>query len=103
MQTPMNNQSILSRAAEKLAQSTLILIGAGAGMGRDSGLPDFRGNEGFWNNYPPYRNKFDFYSCANPEFLVTNPHLFWGFYGSRSIMYREKKPHKGFHILKKLC
>lgn len=64
-------------------------------------MPDFRGNEGFWNNYPPYRNKFDFYSCANPSFLATNPNLFWGFYGSRLVMYREKKPHKGFNILHK--
>ena len=30
-----------------------LLIGAGAGMGVDSGLPDFRGKEGFWRAYPP--------------------------------------------------
>ena len=28
---------------------------AGAGMGVDSGLPDYRGPEGFWRAYPPYR------------------------------------------------
>ena len=28
-------------------------ITAGAGMGVDSGLPDFRGPEGFWRAYPP--------------------------------------------------
>lgn len=86
MEPSLNN--IKKKAAEKLAQCTVLLIGAGAGMGRDSGLPDFRGNEGFWNNYPPYKNKFNFYECANPQFLVTNPNLFWGFYGSRLIMYR---------------
>ena len=25
-------------------------------MGVDSGLPDFRGDEGFWNAYPPLRH-----------------------------------------------
>ena len=29
-----------------------LLITAGAGMGVDSGLPDFRGREGFWQAYP---------------------------------------------------
>ena len=33
-------------------EAEAILITAGAGMGVDSGLPDFRGNEGFWNAYP---------------------------------------------------
>ena len=57
-------------------------------MGIDSGLPDFRGNKGFWNNYPTFRGKFNFMDCANPHFLRQNPHLFWGFYGSRLEMYR---------------
>lgn len=62
-------------------------------MGKDSGLPDFRGNEGFWNNYPPYKGKFDFMECANPKFLKEHPTLFWGFYGHRLKMYRDKNPH----------
>ena len=65
-----------------------MIVGTGAGMGIDSGLPDFRGNQGFWNNYPTYKGKFSFIDCANPDFLRTNPHLFWGFYGSRLAMYR---------------
>jgi len=28
-----------------------LVIAAGAGMGVDSGLPDFRGPEGFWRTY----------------------------------------------------
>src|SRR5690606_8161485 len=41
-----------SSAAQLLAQADGLLITAGAGMGIDSGLPDFRGSEGFWNAYP---------------------------------------------------
>lgn len=36
----------------QIKEADLILITAGAGMGVDSGLPDFRGNEGFWREYP---------------------------------------------------
>ena len=53
----------VKRAVQKIRshKKNKILIAAGAGMGKDSGMPDFRGNEGFWNNYPPYRGKFNFY------------------------------------------
>lgn len=92
--------AIIHTVAEKLSKCTVLMIGAGAGMGKDSGLPDFRGNEGFWNHYPPYKGKFNFFECANPQFLVNNPNLFWGFYGSRLLMYRATIPHEGFRLLK---
>ena len=51
-----------------------ILIGAGAGMGVDSGLPDFRGGSGFWKAYPPYAKLgLDFVSLANPRWFVSDP------------------------------
>ena len=39
------------QAADEIAAADALLISAGAGMGVDSGLPDFRGNEGFWKAY----------------------------------------------------
>lgn len=84
-------------------ESEVIIVGTGAGMGKDSGLPDFRGDEGFWNNYPPYRGKFNFVECANPAFLQEHPHLFWGFYGHRLSMYRNASPHYGYQLLKKMA
>ena len=42
-----------------------LLIGAGAGMGVDSGLPDFRGPEGFWRAYPAFRGR-RFEEMSNP-------------------------------------
>jgi NAD-dependent SIR2 family protein deacetylase len=42
----------IRRAARLIAEADALLITAGAGMGVDSGLPDFRGREGFWRAYP---------------------------------------------------
>ena len=44
--------SDISLAAAAIRSADALLITAGAGMGVDSGLPDFRGNEGFWKAYP---------------------------------------------------
>ena len=37
----------VTAAAEVIADADSLLVGARAGMGFDSGLPDFRGTEGF--------------------------------------------------------
>jgi len=42
----------IKRAAEMIANADALMILAGAGMGVDSGLPDFRGKDGFWKAYP---------------------------------------------------
>ena len=39
---------LLNELKKIINNSEAILITAGAGMGVDSGLPDFRSNEGFW-------------------------------------------------------
>src|SRR5262245_42623494 len=91
----------LDRAARAFAESEAILIGAGAGIGVDSGLPDFRGDQGFWRAYPPYeRLQLDFVSLANPRWFFADPTLAWGFYGHRMELYRRTVPHLGFEILR---
>ena len=39
-------------AARLIEAADGLMITAGAGLGVDSGLPDFRGNTGFWRAYP---------------------------------------------------
>jgi hypothetical protein len=39
-------------AAQPIAAADALLVTAGAGMGVDSGLPDFRSSQGFWRAYP---------------------------------------------------
>jgi NAD-dependent SIR2 family protein deacetylase len=95
------SEETLNRAAAVLAAADAILIGAGAGMGVDSGLPDFRGPQGFWRAYPPYeRLGLNFVELANPRWFDKDPELAWGFYGHRMGLYRRTEPHEGFAILR---
>ncbi|MBY0239831.1 MAG: NAD-dependent deacetylase [Burkholderiaceae bacterium] len=91
----------LTRAADLIADADALIITAGAGMGVDSGLPDFRGNEGFWNAYPALgRARMAFASVASPYTFRDDPQLAWGFYGHRLALYRATEPHAGFALLR---
>ncbi|SNZ10145.1 NAD-dependent protein deacetylase, SIR2 family [Persephonella hydrogeniphila] len=97
----LNNE--IQKAKEVLQNADAILITAGAGMGVDSGLPDFRGVEGFWRAYPIAKKLgLRFEELANPRWFRENPKLAWAFYGHRLNLYRKTKPHEGFYLLKKL-
>jgi NAD-dependent SIR2 family protein deacetylase len=92
----------LQQAADLLAQADTLIITAGAGIGVDSGLPDFRGDDGFWKAYPALGlAKMAFTSVASPATFREDPALAWGFYGHRLQLYRDTRPHAGFALLKK--
>lgn len=93
-------ESRLIEAADIIRNAEALVITAGAGMGVDSGLPDFRGNQGFWNAYPMYeRLGLSFVQAANPQHFDDDPQFGWGFYGHRTNLYRETTPHSGFTLL----
>jgi NAD-dependent SIR2 family protein deacetylase len=99
---PDLNQA-LDRAAALIEQADGVLITAGAGMGVDSGLPDFRGTQGFWQAYPALgRDGLRFEEIASPDSFHADPRLGWGFYGHRLTLYRRTLPHQGFHILRQI-
>lgn len=96
-----SNESTFQKAAEIIAAADALVIAAGAGLGVDSGLPDFRGNEGFWKAYPALaRANLNFMEVADPRTFERDPALAWGFYGHRLDLYRRTTPHAGFGILR---
>ncbi len=96
-------QEKIQKAKELIAQADALLITAGAGMGVDSGLPDFRGVEGFWRAYPKAKALgLRFEEMANPQWFEKDPALAWAFYGHRLHLYRDTVPHRGFEVLRNL-
>ena len=92
----------IERCVELIDQAEGLLITAGAGMGVDAGLPDFRGLEGFWRAYPALgkaRIRLD--QIASPDTFKSDPELAWGFYGHRLRLYRFTAPHEGHRILRR--
>ena len=50
-------KTVIEKAIAAINHAKCLVITAGAGMGVDSGLPDFRGPEGFWKAYPPLEER----------------------------------------------
>lgn len=95
-------EDIIQLAASVIRDADTIFISAGAGIGVDSGLPDFRGDEGFWKAYPLLKEEnVSFMDLADPFWFFDEPERAWGFYGHRFNLYRDTKPHEGFQLLKK--
>ncbi len=93
----------VSRAATFVEEADGLIVTAGAGIGVDSGLPDFRGGAGFWGAYPALgRAGIRFEEIASPDTFHHDPELAWGFYGHRLALYRRTVPHAGFAILREI-
>lgn len=96
----VGSEAAIERAAALIAGADALVIAAGAGMGVDSGLPDFRGNAGFWRAYPALAVEgTTFMDIASPAAFRENPRRAWGFYGHRLGLYRNTEPHAGFNLL----
>ena len=94
--------SRVASAAAAIRRAEAVYLTAGAGMGVDSGLPDFRGRKGLWREYPPLQQRdLDFSDMANPDWFIDDITFAWGFYGHRLNLYRRTVPHEGFRILQR--
>lgn len=85
-------QRNIRRAAELVAKADALLITVSAGMGVDSGLPDFRGTQGFWRAYPALgKLGLSFEEMAQPRWFEERPEMAWALMngrGSRSCSSR---------------
>ncbi|AFM06371.1 NAD-dependent protein deacetylase, SIR2 family [Bernardetia litoralis DSM 6794] len=83
-----------------LKNADAIVITAGAGMGVDSGLADYRGeDEGQWGKVETETEKTVF-ETVNPAAFLENPAYSWNLFGKRMEEYENTEPHNGFYILK---
>ena len=94
-------RAAIDAAARCIESADALIILAGAGIGVDSGLPDYRGDEGLWRAYPRLKHLgLSFEDMASPKWFDQDPKLAWAFYGHRQQLYRETVPHRGYTLLK---
>ena len=92
----------LPAATDALTRAECLMFHAGAGLGVDSGLPDFRGPQGFWRAYPPMeRLGLSLADVSCPRSFERDPAFGWGFFGHRYQLYCAATPHDGYHIMRR--
>jgi NAD-dependent deacetylase len=84
----------LYRLASWMKDSQYTVVLSGAGMSTESGLPDFRSEDGWWRKIDPLK-------VANVETLEENYDLFREFYTYRIETVQQYAPHEGHYILAK--
>ena len=72
-----------------------ILAITGAGVSAESGIPTFRGKDGYWRN-------LDATKLATPEAFQRNPKLVWEWYRERRQRIRNARPNAAHKAITKL-
>jgi NAD-dependent deacetylase len=68
----------------------------GAGVSAESGIPTFRGKDGYWRNLDPTK-------LATPEAFVRDPQLVWEWYRERRQRIRNARPNAAHEAIAKLA
>src|SRR5690606_17082382 len=89
-------ESLIQKAAERLATSKRLVISTGAGISKESGVPTFRyALDGLWSKYDPQQ-------LATPEAFRSNPKLVWDWYYHRRKAVEATNPNPGHYALAEL-
>ncbi len=73
-----------------------VLVITGAGVSAESGIPTFRGKDGYWRNLDPAK-------LATPEAFAKNPNLVWEWYRERRQRIRNAQPNTAHQAIVKLA
>ena len=75
----------LEIAAARRSSVVRVLVITGAGVSAESGIPTFRGKDGYWRNLDPIK-------LATPEAFARDPELVWQWYRERRHSIRNAQP-----------
>jgi NAD-dependent deacetylase len=73
-----------------------VLVLTGAGVSAESGIPTFRGRDGYWRNLDPTK-------LATPEAFARDPQLVWAWYRERRQHIRNAQPNAAHHAIERLA
>ncbi len=88
------DEKLLKDAASVLRGSKNVVVLTGAGISAESGIPTFRGKDGWWKRYRAEE-------LATPEAFRRDPKLVWEWYNYRREIIHSKKPNRAHIILSK--
>jgi NAD-dependent deacetylase len=73
-----------------------VLVITGAGVSAESGIPTFRGKDGYWRNLDPTK-------LATPEAFAHDPSLVWDWYCERRQRIHRAQPNPAHQAIAKLA
>ena len=73
-----------------------VLVVTGAGVSAESGIPTFRGKDGYWRNLDPIK-------LATPEAFARDPDLVWQWYHERRRRIFNARPNAAHEAIAKLA
>jgi NAD-dependent protein deacetylase/lipoamidase len=73
-----------------------VLIITGAGVSAESGIPTFRGKDGYWRNLDPIK-------LATPEAFARDPELVWQWYRERRRRISDAQPNAAHEAIANLA
>jgi NAD-dependent protein deacetylase/lipoamidase len=73
-----------------------VLVLTGAGVSAESGIPTFRGKDGYWRNLDPTK-------LATPEAFARDPQLVWDWYRERREHIRNARPNAAHEAVARLA
>ena len=73
-----------------------VFVITGAGISAESGIPTFRGKDGYWRNLDPTK-------LATPEAFARDPNLVWDWYRERRQRIRTAQPNPAHRAIANLA
>ena len=90
----------LLKVIELIRNADAFAVFAGAGMGVDSGLEQYRGKGGLWSKSMELNNrKVNYQDLLTHDAFDKTPEQSWAFIASRIEKYTHTIPHKGYNQL----
>jgi NAD-dependent deacetylase len=83
---------VIERAAELLGRARRGLVFTGAGVSTESGIRDFRGPNGLWKQYDPYKT-------ADIRYFMEDPTRYWTISRERWRTYKQAHPNPGHYAI----
>jgi NAD-dependent deacetylase len=88
----MKGENELQSLVERMREGPRITVMTGAGISAASGIPTFRGKDGFWKNHRAEE-------LATPQAFARDPKFVWEWYDMRRQKVRECRPNRGHEVI----